>query len=43
VTAFLRVLNARVNVGSETVRSGIKDILLEHAQLWEALRAKASA
>jgi type I restriction enzyme R subunit len=30
-------------LGSETVRSGIKDILLEHAQLWEALRAKASA
>ncbi len=30
-------------LNSETVRSGIKDILLNHAQLWEALRSGASA
>jgi len=28
---------------SETIRSGIRDILLNHAQLWEALRARARA
>ena len=28
-------------LNSETVRGGIKDILLNHAQLWEALRARA--
>jgi type I restriction enzyme R subunit len=30
-------------LNSETVRSGIKDILLNHAQLWEALRSRVSA
>jgi hypothetical protein len=30
-------------LSSETVRSGIKDILLKHVQLWEALRSKGSA
>ncbi|WP_158623244.1 hypothetical protein [Corallococcus sp. CA053C] len=29
-------------LNSETVRSGIKDILLNHAGLWEALRNKAT-
>jgi type I restriction enzyme R subunit len=29
-------------LNSETVRGGIKDILLNHAQLWEALRSKVS-
>jgi len=29
-------------LNSETVRAGIKDILLNHAQLWETLRSKAS-
>ncbi|HYH94914.1 type I restriction endonuclease subunit R [Hyalangium sp.] len=30
-------------LNSDTVRGGIKDILLNHAQLWEALRSKVSA
>jgi type I restriction enzyme, R subunit len=30
-------------LNSEAIRSGIKDILLNHARLWEALRAKANA
>jgi type I restriction enzyme, R subunit len=30
-------------LNSEAVRNGLKDILLNHAQLWEALRAKAAA
>ncbi len=30
-------------LNSEAVRGGIKDILLNHARLWEELRAKASA
>ncbi len=30
-------------LNSETIRGGIKDILLNHARLWEALRSKASA
>jgi type I restriction enzyme R subunit len=29
-------------LNSETVRGGIKDILLNHARLWEALRSKVS-
>jgi hypothetical protein len=29
-------------LGSEAVRLGIKDILLNHTSLWESLRAKAS-
>ena len=29
-------------LNSETVRAGIKDILLNHAGLWEALRFRAS-
>jgi hypothetical protein len=29
-------------LSSEAVRGGIKDILLNHAQLWEALRSKVS-
>lgn len=29
-------------LNSETIRGGIKDILLNHAQLWEELRSKAS-
>jgi type I restriction enzyme R subunit len=28
---------------SEAVRDGIKDILLNHARLWEALRSKVGA
>jgi type I restriction enzyme R subunit len=30
-------------LNSEAVRDGIKDILLNHAQLWEALRSKVDA
>jgi type I restriction enzyme R subunit len=30
-------------LNSEAIRSGIKDILLNHARLWEALRARAGA
>ena len=30
-------------VDSESVRIGLKDILLNHAGLWESLRARASA
>jgi hypothetical protein len=29
-------------LNSDAVRAGIKDILLNHSQLWEALRNKAS-
>ncbi len=29
-------------LNSEAVRKGIKDILLDHARLWEALRARAA-
>ena len=36
-------LMSKQALDSETVRSGIKDILLNHAQLWEALRSKVGA
>ena len=30
-------------LNSEAVRAGIRDILLNHSRLWEALRAKVGA
>ncbi len=29
-------------LGSESIRDGLKDVLLHHAQLWEALRQQAA-
>ena len=35
-------LMSRQALSSESVRRGIKDILLNHASLWETLRSKAA-
>ncbi|MFE8604832.1 type I restriction endonuclease subunit R [Archangium violaceum] len=48
MNAIMEALDAHTQMSkqaleSEAVRSGIKDILLNHAQLWEALRSKANA
>ncbi|HEX5744595.1 MAG TPA: hypothetical protein VFZ09_00045 [Archangium sp.] len=48
MNAIMEALDAHTQMSkqaleSEAVRSGIKVILLHHARLWEALRAKARA
>lgn len=34
-------LMSKQALNSEAIRAGIKDILLNHAKLWEALRSRA--
>jgi type I restriction enzyme R subunit len=47
MAAIINALDAHVlmstqALSSEPVRGGIKDILLNHAHLWETLRSKVS-
>jgi type I restriction enzyme, R subunit len=47
VSAIISALDAHTTMSSqalnsETVQNGLKDILLNHAQLWETLRQRAS-
>ena len=35
-------LMSTLALNSQTVRQGLKDILLNHAQLWEALKSSAA-